>query len=155
MVSRRLRDGCGCGKQWISLIMPDVDMLFLLTDWEELFFQTRIGYTAVMETPTNEPGVPVNTSGSRIRMCMLGALHACAFGLSCSLLVSCHVWTPDSLSRGFYCHYQIVLSLSDIILDFSRVNAINLHTFWGINPNFRVGQLPVFVKNKIHVIYAF
>jgi len=52
-----------------------------------------------------------------------------------------HVGPPDLLSRGFFCPYQIVMTIFDIIIEFTRVNSVDLYTFGGINPNFRVGQL--------------
>jgi len=60
---------------------------------------------------------------------------------------------PDSLSRGFFCPYQIVLTLFNIIIEFTRVNSVNLYAFEGTNPNFRVGQLFIFVKNQ-NVFFA-
>jgi len=89
---------------------------------------------------TAEPGVPLN--------CMHVIFNQC-------ILVSFthHVGPPDSLSRGFFRPYQIVLTLFNIIIEFTRVNSVNLYTFEGTNPNFRVGQLFIFVKNQ-NVFFA-
>jgi len=89
---------------------------------------------------TAEPGVPLN--------CMCVIFNQC-------ILVSFahHVGPPDSLSRGFFRPYQIVLTLFNIIIEFIRVNSVDLYTFEGTNPNFRVGQLFIFVKNQ-NVFFA-
>ena len=73
----------------------------------------------------------------------------------CTLHSPCYHVTYDSLSCGFYSLYQIVFTLSNIIIEFSRVNSINLHTFGGINPNFRVGQLSILVKIKVVLFMCF
>jgi len=65
------------------------------------------------------------------------------------------MWTPDLSSCGFYHPYQIALTLFNIIIEFIRVNGINLYTFEGIQPNFRVGQLPIFVKSKVVLFMCF
>jgi hypothetical protein len=49
--------------------------------------------------------------------------------------------TPDSLSYSFYHPYQIAFVFFDTSIEFIRVKGFNWHTFWGLNPNFRVGQL--------------
>src|SRR6266581_2872117 len=50
------------------------------------------------------------------------------FSRACCL---CHMGAPDSLSRGFYCHYQIDFTLSDTGIEFTRVNKVDLHTLEG------------------------
>src|SRR5712691_13561858 len=67
----------------------------------------------------------------------------------------CHVGAPGSLSRGFYHPYQIGFTLFDIIIEFTKVNGVDLYTFGGINPNFRVGQPPIFVRIKVVLFMRF
>ena len=95
---------------------------------------------------TAEAGVPVDST--ELHMCYLDACYQCIL-----VLFAHHVGPPDLLSHGFFCPYQIVMTLFDIIIEFTRVNSVNLYTFGGINPNFRVGQLWIFVKNK-NVFFA-
>ena len=83
----------------------------------------------------------------------LRCLHTCILVLT--HLLACHVWTPDLSSCGFYRPYQIALTLFDIIIEFIWVNGVNLYTFEGIQPNFRVGQLPIFVKSKVVLFMCF
>ena len=105
--------------------------------------------TAVMRNPPiTEQGVPVE--GTSVLARMLTYAH-----LVLTHLLACHVWTPDSSSRGFYRPYQIALTLFDIIIEFIRVNGVDLYTFEGIQPNFRVGQLPIFVKSKVVLFMRF
>ena len=62
---------------------------------------------------------------------------------------------PDSLSCGFPHSYQIVFTLFDVGIGFARANRVNSYTFQLINPNFRVGQLLIFVKSKVVFILHF
>jgi len=59
------------------------------------------------------------------------------------------MWAPASLSRGFSHSYQIVVTLFDITNEFTTAIGIDSYTFQLINPNFRVGQLSDFAKNKV------
>ena len=62
---------------------------------------------------------------------------------------------PDSLSRGFHHPYQILFTLFDISIEFRWVKAVDSYTLQYINPNFRVGQLWIFVKIKVVFIMHF
>jgi len=84
---------------------------------------------------TAEPGVPLNCTCVIFNQCILVSFTH-------------HMGLPDSLSCGFFHPYQIVLTLFNIIIEFTRVNSVDLYTFEGTNPNFRVGQLFIFVKNQ-------
>ena len=100
------------------------------------------------------------THQSLSKECQLKALRcsrACSHMhiLVLTHLLACHVWTPDLSSHGFYRPYQIALTLFDIIIEFIRVNGVDLYTFEGIQPNFRVGQLPIFVKSKVVLFMRF
>ena len=44
-------------------------------------------------------------------------------------LLSCHMGSPDSLSHGFYCPYQIGFTLFNISIEFRRVKWVHLYTF--------------------------
>jgi len=59
------------------------------------------------------------------------------------------VMSHDLLSHGFSHPYQIVFTLFNIGIEFTRVNGVDSYTFQLINPNFRVGQLSDFAKNKV------
>jgi len=59
------------------------------------------------------------------------------------------MWAPASLSRGFSHSYQIVVTLFDITNEFTMAIGIDSYNFQLINPNFRVGQLSNFAKNKV------
>ena len=83
--------------------------------------------------------------------CQLKALH---FSYIIYLLVHFDIFVPivmshDSLLHGFSYPYQIVFTLFNIGIEFTRVNGVDLYTFQLINPNFRVGQLSDFAKNKV------
>jgi len=59
------------------------------------------------------------------------------------------MWAPALLSCGFSHSHQIVVTLFDITNEFTTAIGINSHIFQLINPNFRVGQLSDFAKNKV------
>jgi hypothetical protein len=67
------------------------------------------------------------------------------------------VGAPDTLSRGFYHSYQIVFTILNTSTGkgFTKVNQVDLHTFQGINPNFRVGQLSDFGNFKVEFFMLF
>ena len=44
-------------------------------------------------------------------------------------LLSYHMGSPDSLSHGFYCPYQIGFTLVNISIEFRRVKWVHLYTF--------------------------
>ena len=70
-------------------------------------------------------------------------------------LLSCYVGAPDSLSHGSSCSFQIVFTLFDVGIGFTRAIRVDSFTFQLINPNFRVGQLLIFVKSKVVFILCF
>jgi len=65
------------------------------------------------------------------------------------------VGAPDSLSCGLPRPYQIIFTLFNIGIGFTRANGVDSYTFQLINPNFRVGQLSNFAKSKVVFILRF
>jgi len=65
------------------------------------------------------------------------------------------VGAPDSLSCGLPHPYQIIFTLFNIGIGFTRANGVDSYTFQLINPNFRVGQLSNFAKSKVVFILHF
>jgi hypothetical protein len=62
---------------------------------------------------------------------------------------------PDSLSHGFYCSYQIHFAPFHIAAEFTRVKGVDWHTFGGIGPKFRGGQLSNLSKIKVVFFMCF
>jgi hypothetical protein len=119
--------------QEINIILPLLGFLGLNLQWHvptSLLVDRHNGVISAYGPPTRllsqsnrHSGHPGTVEGTLLSFIKLHFSHIMHFYQNFDLLrlLSCHMGSPDSLSHGFYCPYQIGFTLFNISIEFRRV----------------------------------